>query len=573
MNQETKICKNCHKDFVIEPDDFGFYEKMKVPPPTWCPDCRYQRRLVDRNEWNLYKRKCDFTGETIVSIYRPEVPFPVYKPEVWRSDKWDPMQYGRDFDFNRPFFEQYEELRRVVPHLGLVAFDSQNSEYSNQSQHNKDCYMVFASGSSEKCMYGNWFQDHCFFSADCSIVSQCELIYDSLDCLRCYHSAFLETCFEVRDSYFMNDCRSCHDCFGCVGLRSKSYCWFNEQLTKEEHEKRFKEVEWTRDTIKKYWKQLQELRNQLPTKYYHGPRVVNSSGDFIGFAKNTHNAFNSFHAENLNYGQDAGEVKDSQDLTEVLTVEQSYQLQGCATIVRGITLRSSWVMTDCYYCDMSFSNSDCFGCFGVRQKQYCILNKQYSKEDYVKLKARIIEHMKKTGEWGEYFPREVSPFGYNESIAQVYFPLIKEEALRQGYAWYDREESRNYAPTMKVENIPQKISDTRDSIVNEVIQCATQLSQKEKDTHFNCATAFKIVPLELTLYRKLGIPLPEKCFHCRLQDRLGRRNPRKLYHRQCMCDKKHAFHKEHCMNEFETSYAPERKEIIYCEQCYNLEVV
>ncbi|MBI4119570.1 MAG: hypothetical protein HY456_01835 [Parcubacteria group bacterium] len=33
------------------------------------------------------------------------------------------------------------------------------------------------------------------------------------------------------------------------------------------------------------------------------------------------------------------------------------------------------------------------------------------------------------------------------------------------------------------------------------------------------------------------------------------------------------FHGEdHCPNEFETSYAPERSEIVYCEQCYNAEV-
>ena len=572
MNSQTKNCQNCKKDFTIYPDDIGFYTKIGVPHPTLCPDCRYQRRLVDRNEWNLYKRKCDFTGETIVSIYRPEAPFPVYKPEVWRSDKWDPMQYGRDFDFNRPFFKQYEELRREVPHLGLVAFDSQNSEYSNQSQHNKDCYMVFASGSSEKCMYGNWFQDHCFFSADCSVLGKSELCYECLNVLRCSSCVWCDDCFDSVSLHFSRDCYGCSNCFGCVGLRNKKYYWLNEQLTKEEYEKRFKAFNWSRDTIKDALKKVERLFHTLPHKHYHGTKIFSSTGDYIKNIDNSKLNFNGNDNKDTAYLQDAGESVNSRDLTEVLTVEESYQLQGCATIVRGVVLRSSWTMTDCYYCDMSFSNSDCFGCFGVRQKQYCILNKQYSKEDYVKLKARIIEHMKKTGEWGEYFPASVSPFAYNESIAQVYFPLTKEEALKQGYPWYDREEARNYKPTIVVENIPQKISDTQDSIVNEVIQCASQLSQKEKDAHINCATAFKIIPLELMLYRKLGIPIPEKCFHCRLQDRLGRRNPRKLWHRQCMCDKKHAFHEEHCLNEFETSYAPERKEIIYCEQCYNAEV-
>jgi len=36
MDTETKQCQNCKKDFTIEPDDFAFYEKIKVPTPTFC---------------------------------------------------------------------------------------------------------------------------------------------------------------------------------------------------------------------------------------------------------------------------------------------------------------------------------------------------------------------------------------------------------------------------------------------------------------------------------------------------------------------------------------------------------
>src|SRR5437764_1072476 len=130
---ENRICQNCKKDFIIEPDDFGFYEKIKVPPPTFCPECRYIRRLLDRNEYNFYKRKCDATGKDIISIYRSDAPFQVYDQTYWKSDSFDALEYGRNFDFNKPFFEQYEELRRAVPHVALVNFNSPNSEYTNQA--------------------------------------------------------------------------------------------------------------------------------------------------------------------------------------------------------------------------------------------------------------------------------------------------------------------------------------------------------------------------------------------------------------------------------------------------------
>jgi RNA polymerase subunit RPABC4/transcription elongation factor Spt4 len=51
---ETKNCQNCKKDFNIEPDDFSFYEKMKVPVPTWCPECR---RGTIGEKWKEYKNK------------------------------------------------------------------------------------------------------------------------------------------------------------------------------------------------------------------------------------------------------------------------------------------------------------------------------------------------------------------------------------------------------------------------------------------------------------------------------------------------------------------------------------
>ena len=110
MNSETRNCQNCKKDFIIEPDDFGFYDKIKVPPPTFCPECRLQRRLVWRNERSLYHRKCELCSKNVISMYSPESPFSVYCHECWWGDGWDPLKYGRDYNFSKPFFEQYKEL-------------------------------------------------------------------------------------------------------------------------------------------------------------------------------------------------------------------------------------------------------------------------------------------------------------------------------------------------------------------------------------------------------------------------------------------------------------------------------
>jgi hypothetical protein len=563
MNQQTKNCQNCKQDFVIEPEDFDFYEKIDVFPPSLCPECRYIRRLLDRNEYNFYKRKCDATGEDIISIYRPEQPFPVYKQDYWKSDAFDASVYGRDFDFSKSFFEQYEELRRVVPHLALVNSNSVNSEYTNQSQDNKDCYMLVTSNMSEKCMYGNWNQ-FSFFCSDCYMIGHCEFCYQAINLTKCSHCAWVYDCADCVNVYFSNNCRGCTNCFGCVNLRSKQYCWFNEQLTKYEYEKKIQSFYWTRDEINNAQKKLFELRIKNPVKYYHGSKIQNSTGDYLENVQYARMAFNCRHIKDTAYTQDDWTTEDCLDCTEIINGELSYEIQGVDTPHRTIVARSCFdTIIDSYYCDMCFSARNCFGCFGLKQKEYCILNKQYSKDDYLKLKEKIIEYMKKTGEWGEYFSSKVSPFAYNESMAQDYFPLIKEEALEKGYSWHDNQKN-NYAITLASDKLPRTINETQDDITKEIIKCKTQENEEEKNKNPLCATAFRLTPTEIQIYKKLGIPVPEYCFPCRRAKRFMLRNTRKLWHRKCM--------NSGCTNEFETSYAPDRPEIIYCESCYNSEV-
>ncbi|MES2930938.1 MAG: hypothetical protein V4665_04110 [Patescibacteria group bacterium] len=561
---ETRNCQNCKNNFTIEPDDFSFYEKITVPAPTFCPECRYIKRLINRNEWSLYRRTCDLCQKNIVSIYKVDAAFPVYCHECWWSDKWDAGSYGRDFDFSRPFFEQFKELHDAVPHVALVGSNNVNCEYSNQFQNNRDCYMVSATNTSEKCMYGNWFQGDCFFSVDCYMVEKLEYCYECMNCARCSKCAYLENCSDCVSSYFSVDCRGCTDCFGCANLRNKSNCWFNEQLTREEYKKRFDEFLWNHENIEWAKKESQRLSLSLPKKYYHGSNNMEFSGDYLENTAYTKEAFNCRRNKDTAYLQDAWEATDCRDLTEILGNELSYQIQGCAHIRNCICMRSSFHMTDSHYCDMCNTLSNCFGCMGLRNGEYCILNKKYSKEEYMELKEHIIEYMKKTGEWGEFFdPAVIAPFAYNECVAYDYFPLKKEEALQAGYAWYDRP-ARDYQITMRNDDIPKTIAETPDVIVNEIIECSS-VHGGGNGVSSNCPTAFRIIQMELDFYKATGIPIPHKCPACRREDRFIRRNPRTLWRRHCM--------NEGCPNEFETSYSPDRPEIIYCESCYQQEVV
>ena len=65
--------------------------------------------------------------------------------------------------------------------------------------------------------------------------------------------------------------------------------------------------------------------------------------------------------------------------------------------------------------------------------------------------------MKSTGEWGEFFPHEMSPFGYNETVAQEYFPMTEDEVRsmpkfehwRSGEYLKDRQQATGVSNTNK----------------------------------------------------------------------------------------------------------------------------
>src|SRR3989338_11187730 len=192
MESETKNCQSCKKDFVIEPDDFGFYEKMKVPPPTFCPDCRLIRRLTFRNERALYKRKCDLCGKDEILMFSPESPYKTYCFSCWWSDSWDATTYSRDYDFSKSFFEQFRELLLSVPRPGNIKQgENVNSQYTNRVSDMKNCYLCFGCNVLEDSSYNSWVNGSkdC---VDCLNIQKSERCYNCVDCTGCYDVSFCQ---------------------------------------------------------------------------------------------------------------------------------------------------------------------------------------------------------------------------------------------------------------------------------------------------------------------------------------------------------------------------------------------
>ncbi len=574
---ETRNCQNCKNDFTIEPDDFSFYEKIKVPPPTFCPDCRFQRRLLFRNNRVFYRRECEMCKKSMLSIYSIDKPYTVYCRECWLSDKWDPMTYGRDYDFSRPFFEQFLELQKSVPRANLYQTNFVRSEYCNYGLDMKDCYLVFGGINNERIFFANQIFD-CRDSLDIAFSNKIEFSYNLFECQRSNKLFYSQYSSDCVDSSYLIDCKNCMNCFGCVGLVNKQYHIWNVPHTKEDYLKFIKENQgsYTKhtDSIEK----LQKLKLSLPHRYARIYKSINSDGDDCAEMKNCHDCFSSSESEDSKFlffcrhGS-----KDCQDVTFVgFNAEKVYENchgfggNDTAFGVRNFNNQGARYNEECHEC------KNIFGCEGLRKKSYCILNKEYSKEEYEEILPKIIKQMEsipfvdKKGnvyKYGEFFPSEISPFNYNETIAQEYFPLTKEEAEGDKYVWKDGDK-RNYKIDMETEEIPDNILSVENDILNKIITCAHSGKCKEQ-----CTEAFKITAEELQFYQRMNLPLPRLCPNCRNYQLLKLRNPLLLWDRSCMCDKAEHFHGDtKCTEEFKTTYSPERPEIVYCEKCYQQEV-
>lgn len=546
-------CGSCNGSFEITSDDLAFYEKVSpvfngskklISPPLLCPDCRQQRRLAYRNEKKLYHRKCDLTGKQIVSMYSQDKNVKVYQANEWWSDKWDPLSYGRDFDFSRPFFDQWKELRDAVPRAALFGKNNENSDFTNHTENSKNCY-ICSDTVAEDTYYSKWMIN-CRDCCDSYQLEKAERCYESQYTVTLQNAVYAFLCDQSSNIFFSYDCVDCYDCLLCSHLRHKRFCILNEQLTETEYRKRILELNLGSYSL--FQEVLKQYKNMLKNTFHRSEIMYfseNCSGDFIYRCKNVQSSFGVIESQDAAYCYDAAYQKDSEDVYEsAFDCELQFQCHACNRGKRLIGCSVCYDVDSCLYCDTCHNSSNLFACVGLQRKKYCIFNKQYSKEEYESLSLRIIEHMQKTGEWGEYFLPALTPFGYNESLAQEYFPLEKADAIKSGWTWYEEKSEESYlGPETE---IPDDIAAVDDDICQKILRCA--VTRKP----------YKIIPQELQLYREMNLPIPRLCPDERHRQRILCTNPRKLWDREC----------SKCKKAIRSTYAPERPEMIYCNDCY-----
>jgi hypothetical protein len=333
----------------------------------------------------------------------------------------------------------------------------------------KNCYLVFDSMESEDCYYGLKvsFAKDC---VDCIYTIYSEQCYQCCNCSKCHSLSYAMHCNDCRDGYFLFDCRWCSNCLLCVWLANRHYCYKNIEYTPEEYQKIKEDYldKLQQGEGESIQKEFNARRLTLPHRHACNTTVENCVWDNLENARNCQACYDSFEIQDCSYSARllrASNCHDYESRGDNSTFIYNAIAVGSSSYKVLFAICNRGTCNATTYCVFMHGCSNCFGCVGLRKKTYCIFNKQYTKEEYDELVPKIIIHMQTTWERWEFFPSEISLFGYNETAANDYYPLKKNAAQAQ---WFRRSDYE--VPFLQVDRILQadelpNIHDVTDDIL------------------------------------------------------------------------------------------------------------
>jgi hypothetical protein len=483
-------------------EKFGFGDTS----PSVLPKYRFQYLGAFWPQWNLYKRKCDRTGQPIISIFRPDCPYPVWKRDEWIAHAKPP---AADFDFSKSFFEQAWNLFQHCPLPHIFQSNNENCEYTDDWYYSKNCYLCHSGQNNEDCRYcyGCDSVKNVFYGV---FSFNSEVCVDLIWSINCFNSLFLLNCKNVHDSAFLYDCRDCDHCLFSYNLRNKKYCFANQQLTKSEFEE--KKREWDFSSSKNYEEAKALFSRMMKEAAWHRALQIehceNSTGNFIRHSKDCENCYMlSYHENCANVSFSGPHAKGALDSLGTVGGEwvfmsslpvYCYEARFCFSVSHCRFVDYCAYMQNCQYC---------LGCCGLVNEKYCIFNKRYSKEQYEELRGKIIQHMKETKEWGVFFPGYFAPNPYEESYSGYHFPLSGKE--KWGF--------RTAEPIEKISQKTAELGQIPDSSEFLTAEKDSWLAQQVFwDAIYQCP--FRVDAMDIEFSRRNKSPLPHSYYIHRIQD-------------------------------------------------------
>jgi hypothetical protein len=358
---ETRHCAQCAGGFYMQAAELELRErlapliagrKLTLPPPTLCPSCRMQRRLIWRNELNLFRGLDWLLGKPLITFIPPITKAKVVTVEDWHGDRWDELEYGRDFDFSRPFFAQFHELLESVPLIALANIRCENSPYANCAAQCKNCHQIGGANLCEDCLFGNYV-NRSRACVENNFIDGCELCYECIDCRECYRLRFGQNCSGCSESWFLYDCRNVRECCGCVNLADAQFCLFNQQLSESDYRKRLAGFNLaSRAALNGLREQFDDFQLRFPHRAYRGERLEHVIGSSISDSRECLDCFDATDLDHCHYCTWLHGARDCMDVFSWgMKAELCYEcLEVGDDSYRALFSSTTWSSSDILYC-------------------------------------------------------------------------------------------------------------------------------------------------------------------------------------------------------------------------------
>lgn len=290
----------------------------------------------------------------------------------------------------------FAELKKIIQSQPLPPLRILQSEDCKFADNIYACKNITYGFDTVRCtdsayIYDGFICDNCI---DCDYPVESQLCYESIDPYKAFNCDYVNYCANIRDSAFCDTCWNANDLFGCYNLQNKQFCIFNRQLSETEYREKVKEYKkWPPEKILAI---VEELKLRYPlTQTISGHNENTTYGNYIHYNKNCYLCFDAAHDENGAYLYDTFDCKNCFDSTYGKDNQLTYEVVSSPNLFNCNYTYYSGSCIDSSYLVNCLDVKDSLGCVNLAHKQYCILNRQLTKEEYERMSKPLLEDLKK----------------------------------------------------------------------------------------------------------------------------------------------------------------------------------
>lgn len=412
------------------------------------------------------------------------------------------------YNFDQDFFQNYYKLQKQTPYTSRMAdVNNENADFAEAVWKSKNIYLShIVIHECENVLYTFYAHDRVKNILNSVMVRDwCENIYWSKAIIKSYNIFYSKYIVNSSQIWFSTNLIWCHDCIFCDDLENKSYCINNIEYSPQEYKKEKQKILKQKNKFIEYYKSLKNESKNFNSK--------NTKWIFCIHSENIENGYFSYRVENARNIYFVWDKNGRKNVLDTFWSDEVWygNIYGCSNIwsAENVYFCDCIIWQKLYYCFNCINCSYCLWCIGLKNEQFCILNKKYSKEDRFEMVNKIFLQMEQNWILWKSFPWYINPLYFNDTVANLINNDFNQKELEK--EWYLR---RN--KNIKVD-IPDWLEKIKTSDLNKFQWYDTNWKRRinseilEKIIIDRKWNYYRIVKMEYNFLAKYKLPLPE--FH------------------------------------------------------------